>query len=206
MKQIDMLNKCITLISQNGKLTNYESFEKLMDYMAVKLSLDNEAIYTLPQVVADTLDGGLLDWDLLRSDPWDWLGETYSQLGLCNLALSQFFTPRAVTEAMAQMTLFDCKPRTDKLPITMLDPCVGSGRMILSAHKILGDEAIYFGVDLDLHSYRIALINMALYKIPAFLLRADSLVSNIDLNSENWHQANLWYPGNISKLSKKESV
>ena len=201
--QVEMLTQCIRLIRQGGKLSDLEAFDKLMEYMSSKLRIDFELVYSMPQIVIDTLDGGLLDWGLLHSDPWDWLGEVYVSLGL-NTS-SEFFLSKEDATAIAQALATNIVPRKDRLPVTILDPEMGSGRILLKLYNTMNKRGVYFGTDTNLRAYRMALVTIKLYDIPAFLLKADSAVDDVSLTSPYWSQANVWYPRDIKKL-KKESA
>ena len=74
--------------------------------------------------------------------------------------------------------------------------------MLIAAFNHVGRRAIYYGCDLDPFVYRIALINMAIYNIPAYILRADSLKHDLHLDSPNWLEANTWTPPGLSTLSR----
>src|SRR5439155_11908640 len=68
----------------------------------------------------------------------------------------QFYTPEPVCDLMAQMVGHD-EPDSK----TVLDPCCGSGRMLLSAAKINPRRELV-GQDIDLRCVRMTAINLAL--------------------------------------------
>lgn len=180
--QEKMLNNCLKVIQRNG-LDSRQAFNQLLDWLAWRSSLCTSN--PLPEI-SDKLTK-VFSKELLQQDPWDWLGEVAQKLSITNPRNGQFFTPRSVSDCMAQMFLHDSINNP-----TILDPCMGSGRLLLSAYKIKGPKGRYFGADIDLFAYRIALINMWLYGIPALLLRCDSLRHDLTLGHSNWMMANLW--------------
>ena len=130
---------------------------------------------------------------LLRSDYRDHLGEMYlEKIAGNNVATKrgQFLTPDTVSTLMGEM----CIPPTEK-NIYVLDPAVGSGRLLMAAHK-RAPHAVLFGVDVDLSMYHIALANFAIHNIHGFLLHADSLLHETDIATTdgraNWAYANRW--------------
>lgn len=85
----------------------------------------------------------------------DCLGEFY-QLHLSRGKHGQFFTPEHVCDAMAAMLI----NREDR-DRTIMDPCCGSGRMLLSAAKVSRNN-YFFGSDVDPVCTRMAAINLCL--------------------------------------------
>lgn len=135
----------------------------------------------------------LYDSKLLSSDYDDHLGEMYLEKMLSPgeaKKRGQFLTPKEVGDLMARMTITE----TDK-PVNILDPAVGSGRLLMSAHKV-APRGRLFGVDNDLQMVRVALTNLAIHRIPGYILHANSLEHEIDIGTqqgrENWQYANRW--------------
>lgn len=130
----------------------------------------------------------------LKSDYYDHLGEMYLEKIVGRAAVQrsgQFLTPVNVADMMADMNI----GRTDEKK-TVLDPAVGSGRLLMAAHKV-APNALLFGVDIDLRMLRITYTNFAIHNISGYLLHADSLLHEIDISREegreNWQYANRWY-------------
>jgi type I restriction-modification system DNA methylase subunit len=146
--------------------------------------------------------------NLLRSDYYDHLGEMYLEKVVSKdqaIRKGMFLTPMSVADAMARMTIPESKE-----PINILDPAVGSGRLLMAAYK-RAPSAGLFGVDVDLGLVRIALTNFAIHKIPGYLLHADSLCHETDIATEhgksNWMYANRWYScmDKLAPLSKYQT-
>ncbi len=89
-----------------------------------------------------------------------------------------------------------------KKTVTILNPTMNSGRVLLATYNRIGKAAIYYGCELNTLMYRIALINMTLYKVPAFLLRADKAKHDLSLNSTNWSLSNVWTPTPLNSLER----
>lgn len=131
---------------------------------------------------------------LLRDDPHDHLGDLYLEKMVSSSEIQkrgQFLTPRELAETLATMTI-----RETKKEVTVLDPAVGTGRLLIAARKY-APNGIFFGVDNDIRMLRIAMTNFAIHNIPGYLLHADALYHDIDLSSENgrynWRFANKWH-------------
>jgi len=146
------------------------------------------------------------DPEKLRSDYYDHLGEMYLEKLVGTRQAQergQFLTPMNVAESMAAMTI----GQTDK-PVRVLDPCVGTGILLMAAHKT-APNALFFGVDVDLRALRIAFTNFAIHGISGYLLHADSLAYDTDISTEegryNWQFANRW-DSCMNKLKKTKST
>lgn len=134
------------------------------------------------------------DLGLLKSDRHDHLGDLYveNQSRLGQSYKGQFLTPDPVVEFIVASTI----GKTDK-ELTVLDPCVGTGRFLIKAKEYAPNANLY-GVDIDIRALRIAFTNCAIHNISAYFLCADSLRHNTDISEEdgryNWGFANQWYP------------
>ena len=81
----------------------------------------------------------------------------------------QFFTPQHVCDMMAAMTI-----SSEDSGKTILDPCCGSGRMLLSAAKIARNNH-FFGADIDTRCAKMTAINMCLNGLIGEVAWMDSL-------------------------------
>ena len=121
---------------------------------------------------------------------YDWLGELYEALGIMSKSKEQFFTPTTVANAMSKMI----SPLSEKLKnpqedtlIEVLDPACGSGRLLLSYAKTvkseIGDYALnhilFWGIDLDMTAFELALLNMILWNLNAIIIHGDSLTFEV---------------------------
>lgn len=132
--------------------------------------------------------------ELLRSDYYDHLGEMYIEYLVGKkdaVKRGLYLTPKTEADSIAAMTLSE----TDK-KLNILDPAVGTGRLLMAVHKIAPNSKL-FGVDVDLRALRIAFTNFAIHSISGYLLHADNLNHEIDINNRdgmsNWQHANKWY-------------
>ena len=135
----------------------------------------------------------IYDPKLLKSDFYDHLGELYQDRVASKVYTKNseiVLTPKQIADSIAQIT-----GKTDK-PIKILDPAVGSGRLLMSAYKAAPNSYL-FGVDLDMRKLRIAMTNFAIHDIPGYFLNADSSKHEIDISKEsgkaNWKYMNSWY-------------
>lgn len=136
----------------------------------------------------------IYDYKLLKSDYYDHLGDMYLDKIISKKEAEGkglFLTPVNEAASLAQMTI----PKTDK-PIKVLDPAVGTGRLLMEAYKT-APNSIVFGADIDLRALRIAYTNFAIHNIKGYLLHADNRKHELDISTENgkyhWRFANNWY-------------
>jgi type I restriction-modification system DNA methylase subunit len=130
--------------------------------------------------------------DIIKSSMKDHLGALYCEIQGQRAAQSkgQFITPYNVCKMMAEMQMQGSQEQ-----VTVLDPCCGTGSMLLAAHEA-NPNAIVFGVDIDLRAVRTCLINFAIHNIKGYVLHADALRHDTSLGTdagrENWKYANRW--------------
>jgi type I restriction-modification system DNA methylase subunit len=176
------------------------AYERLLEFLAV----DN-----CPPIIRD-IDGQLnwffenedvrgklieaYDVKAVQSERYDHLGDLYLENVIGEYEAKKrklYFTPHSVASALAKMTL---EGNTKKQP-NVLDPAVGSGRLLMAAHEYCPSAKLY-GVDNSLPLIRTAFTNAAIHSISMYLLHADSLrhVTDISLpeGRENWRHANRW--------------
>lgn len=79
----------------------------------------------------------------------------------------QFYTPENICELMARIT----EPKAGEC---VLDPCCGSGRMLLAAGKF-NPRSLLCGQDIDLRCVQMCTINLALWGLSGFVTWGDSL-------------------------------
>lgn len=91
---------------------------------------------------------------------------TYGEAG-------QFLTPDSITQLMADMSLVDM-PEDTQAPRRVLDPCCGSGRMLLSVAE-RQPHWEFVGQDVDLRCVRMTAINLALRNHYGYVIWGNSL-------------------------------
>ena len=120
--------------------------------------------------------------DEMDSAPFtDVLGVFYTEHAAAadRTARGEFFTPPAVSGLMARMNLDPEKIRSEGVPVTVLDPCAGSGGLILEcARSLAPDHVDLLRVtlqDINPVSCDMSYINTTLWGIPAEIILGDSL-------------------------------
>lgn len=117
----------------------------------------------------------------------DFLGKLYMTLDLGNHWKGQFFTPYNVSRVMAEMTMGDCQAQIDKQGwISICDPCVGGGAMIIAAANTLRrqkvnyqNHVLFVGQDIDRVVAMMAYIQISLLGCPGYIVVGNSLSNPI---------------------------
>ena len=153
----------------------------------------------------------------MESKPFvDCLGPFYTEINshAAATARGEFYTPQEVSEMMAKVTV-DAESVIERgLPITVSDPCTGSGGMILALAKqfssiIQKGEASYVdllrvsAVDINPVACDMTYINTSLWGIPAKILRGNTLSMEFDRGWKNIHWARV---GEDQRLEMKAQV
>ncbi len=119
-------------------------------------------------------------------EPKDFLGEIYHELELHNKWRGQFFTPIDICRFMGEINVIDLENQLmDKDYVTVSDPCVGSGAMLLGFAGAMANHHYDYtakmratATDIDLKCVHMAYIQTSLYGIPATIVHGDSLSMN----------------------------
>jgi len=142
---------------------------------------EEDTVRELATLHANALGGLVLAMEQTEEDV---LGGVYEYYGLTSSQFAQYFTPGAVSRAMAAMNL----PDSDELrDATSEDPLVigdisgcGSGRLIVDIAKRVREldpeaPAVYVGYEKDPICAKMAVLNFVLNDITGYVLLGDAL-------------------------------
>jgi type I restriction-modification system DNA methylase subunit len=136
----------------------------------------------------------IYDYKLLQSDFHDHLGDMYIEKIISNNRPLRKGLDLNQTNISDFLTRVSVREKDD--PTTILDPEVGTGRLLMAVYKKV-PNSIVFGADSDLRALRIAYANFAIHDIDGYLLHADHLKHELDRNTKNgkynWRYANSWH-------------
>ena len=186
---IKNLLKSIEIISHKEGHHKSKSFELLLDFIAFNSKFQTDVPPSLETRTLEELNKSF-NKNLFMMQREDFLGRAYEELDLGDVKKGQFFTPMNICDMMAQITV---DGENKSFPVNVLDPCVGSGRMLLSAYRVLGFKGFFFGCEIDRLVYKIAVMNSYFWQIPMIVLNANAFLVDLSLGSKNWTRAgNLW--------------
>jgi hypothetical protein len=100
----------------------------------------------------------------------DHLGEIYEAEGAAEKEMAQFFTPMALCEMMARMTIDETAPENARIA----DPTCGSGRLLMACIR-LRPSGYFFGVDKDPTCAKMAALNMLWRNVNSHIICGNSL-------------------------------
>jgi type I restriction-modification system DNA methylase subunit len=150
-------------------------------YLDIVKQYEKEEIDLFPTMFADLVES--LQFHAENHKLEDVLGRIFHELELHNQWKGQYFTPMNVCNAMGQMTLQGHDEIIKQNGyITVGEPCVGSGAMILGIANALieggynySKHMVVTGTDIDLKCVHMAYIQFSLYGIPAIVVHGNSL-------------------------------
>ncbi len=113
----------------------------------------------------------------------DFLGEIASEQGFLSDDKGQFFTPYHISKLMAEISIGNAAISIEeKGYITISDPCVGAGCMILAAADILTEQNIDISssmwvdaTDISPLAHKMCFIQLCARGVPAIVRYADTL-------------------------------
>ena len=137
---------------------------------------------------------GQLVLEMEREPFKDVLGPYYQEIASpANLqARGEFYTPPAVCSIMSRMVVEPEKVIAAGKPITVSDPCIGSGGMVLAlAEHFAADKAVDLlrvtGTDVSPLACDMAYINTTLWGIPATIINGNTLTLEVYQGWKNVH-------------------
>ena len=121
----------------------------------------------------------------------DLLGNIYMQLEISNKNAGQFFTPYNISQASAKVAISKpmlSKQVHDKGYVSVNDPSVGAGGMLIAAAEICNDlfkrlnykNHVYFvGQDIDITCCHMSYIQISLLGLAGYIIHANTLTTPV---------------------------
>jgi len=195
-----LLSKIHLEIERKKHYMGYRCWELLVEQLATYLGITKTEDMKLFREIKPSLEHYIT---AAQNNPWDHIGELHVELCLNDKRHGVVLTPRAITEFMCAMAIGEKKKtkKTTKVE-TVLDPCVGTGRFLISATLLFPEKPlILYGIEIVPSLYRACLVNMKMFSNhPYYIICADTL--RIDekyaCHSDLWKLANRWDPADVS--------
>lgn len=109
----------------------------------------------------------------------DFLGEVYMDSNFGSSSQGQFFTPYSVCNLCAEAVIDN--PDNSRI-LTVLEPCVGGGAMVIALCEQLRDKGFNYqqnllvnAMDISINSIYMAIIHFSLIGVPAIVTHGNSL-------------------------------
>jgi type I restriction-modification system DNA methylase subunit len=145
--------------------------EKEKEFLAI------EARYKYPAKFREAMAHLVMGLDRER---YDFLGSVAGELELLSSWNGQFFTPKAVCDLMARMTMGEQLPDPDRR-LTICEPACGAGAMAIAVTNVLHEKGFmpwnYWltAVDVDPKMFMATYIQLTLCGVPANVIWGNSL-------------------------------
>lgn len=150
---------------------NIEQSDPLFADLFTDIDLYSNRLGTGDQKQSDTISDLIKEIDkadLLNTDA-DILGNAYEYLigqfaSETGKKAGEFYTPQAVSKILTRIAITGQK---DKKGLSVYDPCMGSGSLLLNAKKYASDprNIKYYGQELMTSTYNLARMNMFLHGV-----------------------------------------
>jgi hypothetical protein len=134
----------------------------------------------------------------------DILGDLFTW-AITHREAGQYFTPPLLCRFMAKIGMADVAREGEEFEgMRVLDPCCGSGGMLLSCARAFGDNRYlntYLGVDVDRRCALMTTLNLALHSLSGLVIWGDSL------SGEAWGGFRILPPGMgvVTPLTREEA-
>ncbi|MNQ43027.1 hypothetical protein D3C85_567410 [compost metagenome] len=200
-EQLAMLQKMHGIFQVHEGLNDLEAFTRLIEWVAVQTSVQ---IGVTTEWMKESTHKELhkeFRPEILRDVIHDWFGELYHRL--IGTPWSALDIVKTIADGDARV---DWDPSVPSPPKAICFPHCGTGFDIIATFKTAGNSAIYYGLELDTLKYRVTLVNMALYGIPAHILCADYTVIDPFMGSDNWRFSNIWEPLPVEEFKLRPHV
>lgn len=173
--------QCLETILRNG-YSSFTIFNDWLDLMLFALQRDDEHYLEIVRKYKNDLPQGESEIDYfckafahlqieMQKTNDDILGQVYMQWNMNNKFRGQFFTPKHVASMMAK-----CLNPKGKV----LDPCCGSGVMLVEAIKTMDNEtldsSLICGQDIDLTCVKMCALNLLFFNANGYVVWGDSLL------------------------------
>lgn len=167
---------------------NIEQSDPLFADLFTDIDLYSNRLGTGDQKQSDTISSLIKEIDkadLLNSDS-DVLGNAYEYLigqfaSETGKKAGEFYTPQAVSKIL---TMIAIAGQETKRGLSVYDPCMGSGSLLLNAKKYAAQPGYikYYGQELMMSTYNLARMNMFLHGI----VPENQILRNGDTLDEDW--------------------
>ena len=154
--------------------------EREKQYLDIVKKYNSQEITKLAECLALLVKQ--LDSEFKNGGITDLLGKVFHALNLHDEYHGQFFTPFHICELMGKMTFDDSEISEEKKYISLSEPCVGSGGLVLGFAKAMQEEQhnpqqelCVTAVDIDIKCVYMAYLQLSLFGIPAVIVHGNSL-------------------------------
>lgn len=177
--QLETLRQAFNNIEQADSI--FENLFEDIDLYSKKLGANNQKQNQVISSIMKEID--ILD---VAGHQGDVLGDAYEYLigqfaSDSGKKAGEFYTPQPVAKLMTQIAIYG---KEDKKGLTLYDPTIGSGSLLLNAKKYSNQPGTisYYGQELNTTTYNLARMNMMMHGVPV----ANQHLRNGDTLDQDW--------------------
>ena len=167
-------------ISIRNTVNTVDWEEKEKQYQDLTKKYKKEELDKFPEILGELIMG-------LEKEPSDILGQVFMEMDLGNKWKGQFFTPMAIAELMAEVSIDHIKETIEKDGyITVNEPAAGAGAMVIALANVLKKhgynyqkQMVAITQDIDIKSVYMSYIQLSLLGIPAKVMHANTLTLEV---------------------------
>lgn len=160
---------------------NKRAYNRELSYLALAKKYNQQELSSIASIVAKMI--ALLS-ECTRDGVFnDHLGNLFMSLELGNKSTGQFFTPYHISKLSAMVTQgnLHCEG-----VLTVTDPCVGAGGMLLAAADVFREQGINYaermlayGCDVDIRCVQMAYLQLSWAGIPARIFHGNTITQEM---------------------------
>ena len=137
----------------------------------------------------------------MQKENHDVLGGIYMEIvsNWSAKGMGQFFTPVHLCDAMAKLSISDAPDK----PVTVADPACGSGRMFISAAKLVDAKSWFHGIDADNVCAQMCALNFCFFNMNGYVIHGNTLSMKF---YDGWITNNSPVGGAVRRLTNEEVV
>lgn len=178
----------ITAISLSNSVDKTQFDKREQRYLDIAKKYTKEELLVYAKMFAELFH--LLE----QPEHGDVLGDIYMQLGISSKELGQVFTPYSVSKLMAEVN-FDKKTVEKQISeqgyITLYEPCVGAGGLVIAATEVMQEKGFNFQKQLKVIAGDISRTAVHMTYVQLTLLGIDAVVRQE--NSLTQEYSEVWY-------------
>lgn len=207
---IKHMEEAFDLLERHEYVGSHRAYEALLDFLGHGITNTIIPAGKYPKELQQSVEAHLCEWAkawLQHNAMEDDIGTIMEHRAFATFdRAGQFLTPMSVSRTMAVMQLGEPPAgREASDPIRVIDPAVGTGRMLLAVAEHTAEwnaPIVASGVDVDLRMVRVTIVNLFManmwrdyhdcpYGILPRILHADALAVELEL-AQTWRHASQW--------------
>lgn len=188
-------------VGYGSRVSPRAGFRRLVEVLGNRLRVDPQVPMRAPIKLVDFVDRHLDEF--VQDQVWqeetihDPIGALGEEVG---------FLPRQIRPEDLEVYISHLelpKRQQGYLPPLVMNRTCGTGRKLIAAHRRFGSQAVYAGTESHSGAYRVATINMVLYRVPARILLTKHDYIDPDRYPHDWGWAGQWILPQVAVMQQR---